>query len=132
MVSESHKQKSDELLKENKYQEAIQELELHINERLKVKRPEWENPYSYYLDIGDIYLKQDKIDSALEYYNKALTLNVKKDLIADRMRSVALYYEEHNQLKAAIEHLQKHRDLDPDFTDMMMDRLARDLIIRKP
>ena len=48
------------------------------------------------------------------------------------MRSVALYYEENNQLKAAIEHLQKHRDLDPDFTDMMMDRLARDLITSKP
>lgn len=128
VVADSHKTKSDNYVKEEKYPEAIKELEKHIDERLKAKRPEWENPYTYYLDIGDIYLKQDQIDKALEYYNLALKSDVKKEYVADRMRTVAIYYEDKNEVKLAIEHLKKFRDLDPDFTDMMMDRLARKFV----
>ncbi len=113
-------------LENKKYEQAIDAYEKHIQSRLKRKsRPEWENPYVYYLDIGDIYLLQSNLESALKYYFLAEENKVDPSLVSDRLRRIATWYEDNNKLDLALEHLQKYQDRDPEFFNMMLDRLAK-------
>jgi tetratricopeptide (TPR) repeat protein len=100
----------------------------HISNRLEVAdRPEWENPYFYLLNVGDIELKRGDVDKALAAYEEAERQRVDLPLVADRYRAVAVWYEEHGQLQKALEVLTKYREKDPLIFDSMLDRVAREL-----
>jgi tetratricopeptide (TPR) repeat protein len=126
---ESYKQQADELRKSEEYDEAISAYKKHINHRLKVNpRPDWDNPYIYLLDIGDIYLEQGQVEKALKQYEEAEEKGVKQAYCNDRYRAVALYYEERGELKKSLKILEKYREKDTFLIDLMLDRLARKLI----
>ncbi len=122
----SGRQKAAQLNQDKKYEEAITEYKKHIEARLAVKdRPEWENPYIYYLDIGDIYLEQDDLEKAMSYYKLAEINGVKQDYVNDRFRQVANWYESKGELEKALKHLEQYQDRDPILFDLMLDRIAR-------
>lgn len=122
-------ERAEELVREEKYDEAIEAYRKHMNARLNVKdRPDWENPYLYLLTIGDAQLAQGKVDDALASYALAEKNQVGNGLVSDRFRNVAIYYEEHDRLQDAINVLQTYRDRDPLIFDGMLDRLSRKLV----
>lgn len=120
---------AEELLRQEKYDQAIEIYKKHMDNRLNLeKRPEWENPFFYYLFIGDIELRRSNIDKAMEYYKLAQAKGVHTSLISDRIRYVASWYEEKNMHEEAIEILKANRELDPLLFDAMLDRISKDLI----
>jgi tetratricopeptide (TPR) repeat protein len=119
---------AEELVADGRYEEAIEMYSNHIEERLaEPSKPEWENPYFYLLAIGDIQLRMGQPTQALASFNEAEQHKVEQPLIADRYRSVAIWYEEHEQLDKAFEVLKTYRDRDSLIFDTMLDRLARRL-----
>ena len=127
--TESSRSKADTYSREHRYEEAIAEYHRHINDRLGVKnRPEWENPYLYLLDIGDIYLEQGDVEKALENYKLAEDKEVKESYVIDRYRYIATWYEKKGDLKSALKHLEKYRDKDPLLFDLMLDRISRQMV----
>ena len=111
------------------YEKAIEQYQKHIQNRLNVKkRPDWENPYIYLLDIGDIYLEQSLPDKALETYEEAEKKKVKAAYVNDHYRAVASWYESKGELNKALDILKKYADRDPELFNMMMDRLAKQLV----
>lgn len=123
---------ASELSEQKRYDEAIQTYHEHIAKRLAVEeRPDWENPYIYLLDIGDIYLEQGKVPEAISWYEEAEKRSVKQGYVNDRYRFVASWYEERGELEKAIEHLKKYRERDRLLFDMMLDRLAKALVKRE-
>ena len=129
---ESHKEKADRLRKSENYQSAIDSYYQHIQDRLAYeKRPDWENPYIYLLDIGDIYLEQGDFKKALEIYEQAEKEGVKQAYCNDRYRAVALWHEQRGELKESLEILRHYREKDPFLMDLMLDRLARQLVAQE-
>jgi tetratricopeptide (TPR) repeat protein len=119
---------AEELSSEGKHDEAIAAYQEHIANRLEVAdRPEWENPYFYLLNVGDIELSRGNVDKALAAYEEAAREKVDLPLVADRYRAVASWYEEHGQLQKSLEILTKYREKDPLIFDSMLDRVAREL-----
>lgn len=119
---------AEDLTTEGKPDEAIAAYRKHISERLEnVDRPEWENPYFYLLNVGDIELSRGNVDGALAAYEEAERAKVELPLVADRYRAVAVWYEEHGQLQKALDVLTKYREKDPLIFDSMLDRVARQL-----
>jgi tetratricopeptide (TPR) repeat protein len=119
---------AEALSDEGKHEEAIAAYREHIANRLEVAdRPEWENPYFYLLNVGDIELSRGNVDRALAAYEEAEREKVDLPLVADRYRAVASWYEEHGQLEQALEILTEYRDKDPLIFDSMLDRVAREL-----
>lgn len=124
----SHRGKADRYYKEGNFELAIHEYERHIQERLKISsRPEWENPYLYYLDIGDSYLGLERPEQALETYFEAENRGVEVRFINDRIRSLARWYEERGERLKAINLLKTYRERDSLLFDMMLDRISREL-----
>jgi len=129
VTDRSNRARADQLSREKKYQEAIDEYWRHIDKRLAVKdRPEWENPYLYLLDIGDIHKEQGDIAEALRCYQMAEEKGVKQGYVNDRYRSVADWYEERGRFGEALQHLEKSRDKEPVMFDLMRDRIARRVV----
>ena len=129
MNSRNKLDSAEELLRQDKYEEAIKLYKDHMNSRLTLKnRPEWENPYFYYLLIGDIELRRSNVSAAVENYKIAQVNGIHESLISDRFRYIASWYEEKGKLEEAINILKENRALDPLLFDAMLDRLARDLI----
>jgi tetratricopeptide (TPR) repeat protein len=119
---------AEALTSEGKPDEAIAAYRTHISERLETTdRPEWENPYFYLLNIGDIELSRGNVAGALAAYEEAEREKVETPLVADRYRAVAVWYEERGQLKSALEILTTYREKDPLIFDSMLDRVARRL-----
>ena len=120
---------AEEFLRQEKYDQAIDIYKNHMRDRLSLKnRPEWENPYFYYLLIGDIELRRSNVEQAMEAYYTAQKNNIHISLISDRMRYVAGWYEEQGKLEEAIEVLKEHRKLDPLLFDAMLDRISKEII----
>lgn len=118
-----------EQFNEKDFNKSILKLEEHITERLKVKnRAEWENPYIYYLDIGDLYLKKGNIKKATEYYLLADTKEVNKAYVNHRLRNIADFYMAEKEYNAAINHLNKYKYRDELLFGLMLDRLAREIV----
>jgi len=120
--------RADELTVEGRYDDAIAAYQEHIQDRLgDGNRPEWENPYFYLLNIGDIELKRDNPEKALARYEEAEQRGVALSLVADRYRAVATWHEERHELQKALEVLNTYRLKDPLIFDSMLDRIAREL-----
>ncbi len=123
---------AEELLRQKKYDEACQAYLDHINQRLALTdRPEWENPYFYYLLIGDVRLRQENVTASLAAYDFAEKMKVEPQLTSDRYRYVASWHEKKGELKSAIAVLVKYRDRDPLLFDAMLDRLAKELTMKE-
>lgn len=119
-------QLAEELTQQGQYEEAISQYKDHIGSRLMVTgRPEWENPYFYLLRIGDLHLRLEQPQAALEAYQQAEQNSVDINLISDRYRALANWYIERQQLEAAFELLKNHRDRDSLLFDAMLDRVGR-------
>lgn len=72
-----------------KYNQAINEYELHIKSRLESKsRPDWENPYFYELIIGDIELEKGNFSEAIIRYKIAEDNKVELERISTRILEV--------------------------------------------
>ena len=126
----SHRQKAEELRESGDYQGAIDEFDKHIEYRLTISnRPEWENPYLYLLDEGDIFMQQNLPNKALEKYLRAKEMNVDQASVSDRLRRVGTWYEDRGDFKAAIEHLKLYRELDPLLFDPILDRIAKKIVV---
>ena len=124
-----HYDKAKEAKDKKEYENAIYEYWNHINKRLAIKnRPDWENPYIYLLDIGDIYVEQGDIANATKYYEMAEEKGVKQGFVNDRYRFIASWYEEKGELDKAIEQLKKYQDRDPELFNLMLDRIAKDIV----
>lgn len=129
LQSPSHRDKADSYFSEGSFERAIHEYERHIQERLKLfDRPQWENPYLYYLDIGDAYLRMNRPDQALSTYLEAEERGVEVRFVNDRIRSLGRWYEENGDSLKAIELLKEYRERDPLLFDMMLDRISRELV----
>jgi predicted Zn-dependent protease len=101
---------------------------LHVEDRLADKdRPEWENPYFYYLIIGDIKLRDNKVKEALASYEFAEAKKIDVQLVSDRYRYVAQWYEKQGKPDLAMEVLKKYRERDPLLFDAVLDRVAREI-----
>lgn len=125
----NHKTSAEEYAKSKKYTEAIAAYQKHIDARLKVKkRPEWENPYIYLLDIGDIYLEQGDVESALKNYELAEKRDVKQAYVNEHYRAVAAWYEKNGDLKKSLQILKDYSDRDPELFNMIMDRIAKQIV----
>ena len=125
----SHYQKGEKYRKQEKYEKAIEAYQLHINQRLAVKnRPEWENPYIYLLDIGDIYLSTNQPEKAREHYELAEQKEVKSSYVNDRYRHLARWHEEQGMLYESILELNRYKDRDPDLFNLILDRIAKKIV----
>jgi tetratricopeptide (TPR) repeat protein len=124
-----HIERAEELARQNKIDEAVEEYRLHMQQRLDLKnRPEWENPHLYLLLIGDLYLGIAEIEKAQSYYTQAEKNGVDERLISDRIRAMASFYEKIGTLEKAIEILQRERTRDPLLFDAMLDRISKQLV----
>jgi len=124
-----HLKTAEEYSRQGNYQKAISAYKAHIQSRLSVKeRPEWENPYFYYLIIGDLQLSQGEVSEALTAYETAEKNDVDVHLVSDRYRYVASWHEKNGDLQEAFDVLMNYRDRDFLLMDMMLDRLAREMV----
>lgn len=124
--------KAEDLVQQEKYEEAITIYKEHMSERLSAKnRPDWENPYFYYLLIGDIELRRSNVNAAIEAYKTAQANDIPINLISDRMRYIATWYEEKGEYEEALAILKANRQLDPLLFDSMLDRISKDLILKQ-
>ena len=129
-VSLSHAEAAEKLRKNGKYDSAIEEYKIHIQVRLaKEDKPKDENPYFYYLLIGESYLRLGELEKAEEAYTTALKQDVNITLVADGFRQISGEYEKRQDYDAAIEILRKHRELDDLLYDAQMDRLHKKSVL---
>lgn len=124
--------KAEEFTRQERYDQAIESYRRHIEVRLeKEDRPEWENPYFYYLIIGDLELGQGHIAKALAAYELAQRKGVAKSLVSDRYRLVASWHESHGELNKAASIAEHYRELDPLLFDLMLDRLSKQIVLEE-
>jgi hypothetical protein len=121
-----HLMKAEEFSRQEQYDKAIEEYRLHMRYRLSLeKRPEWENPFFYLILIGDLQLLQDKPDQARATLEEAEKQGVDVNLVSDRYRSLAHWYEKKGDLDTAFSILKGRREHDPILFDAMLDRIAK-------
>lgn len=121
-------EQAEEYLRQGKLEEACESYRKHVEDRLANKdRPEWENPYFYYLIIGDIKLRDNKVKEALAAYEFAESKKIDPQLVSDRYRYVAQWYEKKGDYKNAMVVLQKYQNRDPLLFDAVLDRIAKEL-----
>ena len=122
-------QRAEEFTRQQKYDDAIAMYRKHIDNRLHLSdRPEWENPYFYLLQIGDIQIQDGKIDAAINSFELAEQNGVDRLLISDRYRYVASIFEKEGRYDDAINLLTKYRERDPLLFDLIRDRIAKELV----
>jgi len=130
--SESDVKLAEKFAREGKIDEAINTYKRHTETRVKaVNRPKWENPYFYYLIIGDLQLKKNLVIDAIASFKLAEKNNVEKSLIADRYRKAAEWYEQNTRLEEAVKLLENERELDSLLFDSMLDRLAKKITAKE-
>ncbi|NDC36613.1 MAG: hypothetical protein EBZ48_01020 [Proteobacteria bacterium] len=124
-----HLMKAEEFSRQEQYDKAIEEYRQHMQYRLALeKRPEWENPYFYLILIGDLQLIQDKPADARLSLQEAESRGVDVNLISDRYRSLAHWYEKKGDLNMAFTILKERREQDPILFDAMLDRIAKKIV----
>lgn len=114
---------------EKKYDRAISVYKKHIASRLADKaRPDFENPYFYYLLICDTYLEMNKAIDAEKAINTASENKVDLEFIVDRYRQIIVWYEKQKLLEKAHAMATKYRKLNPDVFDVDIDRLNKKIV----
>lgn len=127
--SPSHAHRAEEFAQEKNYAQAIKQYEFHIQARLhNPNRPEEENPYFYYLLIGDLFLKLNDFSNAKASYVKAKNAQVSSELVNERLRGLSRYLEGQGNYEGAIQLLQEFRNLDPMFFDLEIDQVHKQMI----
>lgn len=102
--SATHLERAEALSSDGRYEEAIEEYRMHIDHRLALEnRPDWENPYLYYLIIGDLELNRGRPEEALRAYEAAESRGVDAPLVSDRYRYAASWFERRGELERALE-----------------------------
>jgi tetratricopeptide (TPR) repeat protein len=128
LASTSLPHQAEQLIQEERYDQAIDTYQRHIAARLAASdRPDWENPHFYLLPIADLQLKTSRPHEALQSYIEAEKQGVESSLLADRYRAIATWHVENGDLQAAFEILKRYRDRDPLLFDSMLDRVGRAL-----
>jgi tetratricopeptide (TPR) repeat protein len=121
-------QKAEAAAKTGDLDGAINNYYLHIQSRLKEKdRPEWENPYFYFLLIGDLYVQKNDPISALAKYDAASEKNVDPRLVGDRVCLLSRRLEAQGKFSTAYKILVKRHQLNPELFDIALNRVARAL-----
>lgn len=127
--SKSHAQLAEERSSEGKYREAISEFLLHMEHRLaSTTRPKDENPYFYFLLIGDLYLKLEEPTQAENSYMEAAAHDVLPELVRERFRGLGKWLEQREEYRFAIKVLERHRALDPIMFDFDIDRIHKKIV----
>lgn len=124
--------RAEELRSKQKYEDAINVYQDHIRSRLKDKsRPEFENPYFYYLLVSDTYLEMGEPQKAEEAINLAQKNLVTNEFLVDRYRQIIEFYESNQQLEKAHNLATKYRELNPDTLDVDIDRLNKKIVLKE-
>lgn len=125
----SYAELGDYLREKGKTECAVKAYMTHMKKRLnKENLKNSENPYFYYILIGDTYLDSDNIEMALSSYNEAKEKNVERSLLADRFKLIAKWYEKDGKYDQAFEILKSNRELDPISIDLAIDSLHKKYI----
>ena len=127
--SPSHLLRAEELRAAGKFEPAIKEYQAYIDQRIERKDyTDSDNPYFFYLLIGDSYLGMEDPAKAEESYLKAKENGTADNLVAGKLRGIGQFYELRGRYAEAIEFLRKHRELDPLLFDLDIDRNHKSLI----
>ena len=119
-------------LEVGRYDQAIEAYRSHRDERLEASdRPDWENPHFYTLLMGDVELRRDQPERAMQLYQQAEREQVTPTLVTDRYRAIATWHTEHDQLDEAMTVLKTHRARDPLLFDAMLDKVAKKMTARE-
>ncbi len=125
----SDAQLAGELRAKGEFGEAVKHYQDHMQARLAdPRRPIDENPYFYYLLIGDTYLDAGEPKQALESYHLAADNKVENEFIVDRITRLSRWYQEQGKLETARTLLQEHRELDSLVMDGLVDELNRAIV----
>jgi tetratricopeptide (TPR) repeat protein len=125
-ISGSRPARAEYYRQSSQFENAITQYKLHVQDRLRDKtRPEDENPYFYYLLIGDVYLEMSDAAKAEEAYLVALEQEVELSYLIDRFSKLGFFFERLGDIEQAIEILNKYRHLDPLIFDSAVDRLHK-------
>jgi hypothetical protein len=125
----NHLEKADTLKKRGDYLGANHEYREHVAYRLSQDNlPKWENPYFYYLIIGDNYLAANKPKEALSAYSIAEFNKVSPSLVGDRFLRLAEWLEEKGDFASANIILDKYSSYDPVIYNGVKDRIARKIV----
>lgn len=117
------------LREEKKYDRAIKVYKKHITTRLADKaRPDFENPYFYYLLICDTYLEMDKADDAEKAIQTASANKVDLEFLIDRYRQILAWQENKGFLEKAHALATTYRKLNKDVFDVDIDRLNKKIV----
>ena len=109
------------------YDQAISSYLKHIDSRLQTKII-GENPYFYYLLIGDIYLKTEDPLAAKKAYDTARTNKVEASFVVDRAKLLAKYFSSKNNFDQAISTLNEYRELDSAAIDYEIDFIHKQML----
>jgi tetratricopeptide (TPR) repeat protein len=117
------------LQEEGKPHQAYSEYISHIESRLDAEnRKEDENPFFYFILIGDAFLEAGDYRQALVSYAIAHSRDVQTGLVSDRVYLVAKRYSDAQEFDKAWEILKKYRFLDPLSFDYRMSELHRQMV----
>lgn len=120
---------ADTAFKNEQYSEAEKLYREHMQVRLENEsKPEDENPYFYFILIGDSQLKLGQVKEADESYKTAKEKGVFPQLVADRFRLLARFLFSQKKYDEAFLVLDTHRDLDQLAFDGLKDELHKKLI----
>jgi|GEM_PF-5920417 len=118
--------KARQLRQEGRWEEAIAEYQIHMTRRLEdPRRPLEENPYFYFILIGDCYLEIAKFEDAQNAYISAYKNGVEPEIIAFRIRKLAKWLEDQERFEEAMDMLAQYRYLDDLVLDYDIDQLHK-------
>lgn len=109
------------------FEAAIKAYSMHIEAR-QDSALKGENPYFYYLLIGDDYLKLDKPIDAKAAYDTARGNQVDPPFLVDRAKILAKYYAVKAKFEEAIKILTDYRDLDIIAIDYEIDSIHKQML----
>lgn len=118
--------KAESAFSSGQFKEAIELYDLHREERANTKgRPEWENPAFYHLIVVDSLLKLNNPGEAEKRINLGIKEKVETSLIVEKVRLIALWYLENEDLSKAIDFLDRYHHLDPEYIDGIIDGISK-------
>ncbi|MCC6953700.1 MAG: hypothetical protein IT290_06245 [Deltaproteobacteria bacterium] len=122
----SYAQRAEKLRASGDLEGALEAYRKHFERRLSdPRRPSDENPYFYYLPIGDVLLQMGKAQEAKESYVTAKEHEVDAALVIDRIRQLADHYVTKKEYAEALKILRAYRSMDVDIFDADIDALHK-------